>query len=135
MSRYILPSKELHPTWHRIAILVDGDNAATRDLQLSVHECSQLGVPVIKRVYGDWTSVPMQKWKSDMKKYAFIPKEVFSYTKSKNATDIALVIEAMDILHNNTIEGICIVSSDSDFTGLACRFREAGKFVMVSRYN
>ena len=110
--------------------MVDGDNAQPRMLNLVLEEASKYGKATIRRVYGDWTTTHMNQWKSQLNEMAFNPIQKFSYTSGKNSTDSALIIDAMDILHDNLVEGFCIVSSDSDFTGLAQRIREDGIFVM-----
>ena len=115
---------------NRIALLVDGDNAQPRLLNLVLEEASKYGKVTIRRVYGDWTTTHMNSWKSQLNEMAFNPIQKFSYTTGKNSTDSALIIDAMDILHDNLVDGFCIVSSDSDYTGLAKRIREDGVFVM-----
>lgn len=115
---------------NKIALLVDGDNAAPRLLSLILEEASKYGKVTIRRVYGDWTTPQMNTWKSILNEIAFNPIQKFSYTSGKNSTDSALIIDAMDILHDSLVEGFCIVSSDSDYTGLAKRIREEGIFVM-----
>ena len=115
---------------NRIALLVDGDNAQSKLLELVLEEASKYGKVTIRRVYGDWTTSHMNNWKSLLNELAFNPIQKFSYTSGKNSTDSALIIDAMDILHDNLVDGFCIVSSDSDYTGLAKRIREDGVFVM-----
>ncbi|MEO5995056.1 MAG: NYN domain-containing protein [Chitinophagaceae bacterium] len=115
---------------NRIALLVDGDNAPPKLLILILEEASKYGKVTIRRVYGDWTTPQMNTWKSMLNEMAFNPIQKFSYTTGKNSTDSALIIDAMDILHDNLVDGFCIVSSDSDYTGLAKRIREEGIFVM-----
>lgn len=115
---------------NRIALLVDGDNAQPRLLSLVLEEASKYGKVTIRRVYGDWTTSHMNSWKNQLNEMAFNPIQKFSYTSGKNSTDSALIIDAMDILHDNLVDGFCIVSSDSDYTGLAKRIREDGIFVM-----
>lgn len=114
----------------RIALLVDGDNAQAKLMDLILEEASKYGKVTIRRVYGDWTTQHMNHWKSILNEMAFNPIQKFSYTTGKNSTDSALIIDAMDILHDNLVDGFCIVSSDSDYTGLAKRIREDGIFVM-----
>jgi len=113
-----------------IAILVDGDNASPAKLGEAVKLASQYGNTFVKRIYADWTKTGMTKWKDPAKEYSFRLVEALSYIKGKNATDIALTIDAMDLLHTGTVEGFCIVSSDSDYTLLAQRIREAGLLVL-----
>lgn len=115
---------------NRIALLVDGDNAQSKVLEDILEEASKYGKVTIRRVYGDWTTPQMNHWKSILNEMAFNPIQKFSYTTGKNSTDSALIIDAMDILHANSVDGFCIVSSDSDYTGLAKRIREDGIFVM-----
>ncbi|CAN5316318.1 NYN domain-containing protein [soil metagenome] len=115
---------------NRIALLVDGDNAQPKLLELVLEEASKYGKVTIRRVYGDWTTPHMNSWKALLNEMAFNPIQKFSYTSGKNSTDSALIIDAMDILHDNLVDGFCIVSSDSDYTGLAKRIREDGVFVM-----
>lgn len=115
---------------NKIALLVDGDNSRPKLLNLVLEEASKYGKVTVRRVYGDWTTPHMNSWKAQLNEMAFNPIQKFSYTTGKNSTDSALIIDAMDILHNNLIDGFCIVSSDSDYTGLAKRIREDGIFVM-----
>lgn len=115
---------------NKIALLVDGDNAQSKMMDLVLEEASKYGKVTIRRVYGDWTTQHMNHWKSQLNEMAFNPIQKFSYTTGKNSTDSALIIDAMDILHADTVDGFCIVSSDSDYTGLAKRIRESGIFVM-----
>lgn len=115
---------------NKIALLIDGDNASARLLTLVLEEASKYGKVTIRRVYGDWTTPHMNNWKSSLNELAFNPIQKFSYTTGKNSTDSALIIDAMDILHDGLVDGFCIVSSDSDYTGLAKRIREEGIFVM-----
>ncbi len=114
----------------KIALLVDGDNAQAKIIDLILEEASKYGKVTIRRVYGDWTTQHMNHWKNILNEMAFNPIQKFSYTSGKNSTDSALIIDAMDILHDNIVNGFCIVSSDSDYTGLAKRIREDGVFVM-----
>ena len=114
----------------KLALLVDGDNAQPKMLNLILEEASKYGKVTVRRIYGDWTTPQMGKWKGILNDIAFNPIQKFSYTTGKNSTDSALIIDAMDILHANQVNGFCIVSSDSDYTGLAKRIREEGVFVM-----
>jgi uncharacterized LabA/DUF88 family protein len=114
----------------KLALLVDGDNAQPRLLDLILEEASKYGKVTVRRIYGDWTTPQMNKWKVILNDIAFNPIQKFSYTSGKNSTDSALIIDAMDILHARQVDGFCIVSSDSDYTGLAKRIREEGVFVM-----
>src|SRR5258706_10956956 len=113
----------------RLALMIDGDNAQAALLPQMLAEVSKYGTLTICRVYGDWSEPNMKSWKDVLHLYAVQPQQQFSYTKGKNATDIALIIDAMDILHTGTIDGFCIASSDSDYTRLASRIREQNMFV------
>lgn len=115
---------------NKIALLVDGDNAPPKLLSLILEEASKYGKVTVRRVYGDWTKPQMNTWKGILNEMAFNPIQKFSYTTGKNSTDSALIIDAMDILRDTLVDGFCIVSSDSDYTGLAKRIREEGIFVM-----
>jgi uncharacterized LabA/DUF88 family protein len=114
----------------KIAILIDGDNAQAKLLKPILEETAKYGKITIRRIYGDWTSTHMNSWKDLLNELSFTPIQKFSYTTGKNSTDSALIIDAMDILYSGVVDGFCIVSSDSDYTGLAKRVREAGVFVM-----
>ena len=114
----------------RIALLIDGDNAQPSLLEVLLTEVYKFGVVPIRRIYGDWTESGMKGWKVALQTHAIQPIQQFAYTKGKNATDSALIIDAMDILADGFVEGLCIVSSDSDYTRLATRAREKGFFVM-----
>lgn len=114
----------------KIAILVDGDNAQAKLLKPILEEVSKYGKVTIRRIYGDWTNQHMNSWKDILNDLSFNPIQKFSYTTGKNSTDSSLIIDAMDILHDKIVDGFCIVSSDSDYTGLAKRIREEGIFVM-----
>ncbi len=113
-----------------IAVLIDGDNAQPKLLKEFLEEVAKYGKATIRRIYGDWTTAQMKGWKDIINLYSFSPIQKFSYTKGKNSTDSSLIIDAMDILHEKNVDGFCIVSSDSDYTGLAKRIREHGVFVM-----
>jgi uncharacterized LabA/DUF88 family protein len=114
----------------RIAVLIDGDNAQATLIEHMLAEVSKYGIVSIRRVYGDWTTPSMNSWKPVLQEYAIQPIQQFQNTIGKNATDSALIIDAMDILYTGHVEGFCIVSSDSDYTRLATRIRETGSFVM-----
>ena len=114
----------------KFAVLIDGDNAQASLLPQILAEVSKFGTVTIKRIYGDWTTNNMNSWKEDLHKYAIQPMQQFRYTIGKNATDSFLIIDAMDILHSNIVDGFCIVSSDSDYTRLATRITEEGLFVI-----
>tara|TARA_R110002020_G_scaffold253281_4_gene467024 strand:- start:179 stop:928 length:750 start_codon:yes stop_codon:yes gene_type:complete len=113
-----------------IAVLIDGDNAQPKLIKEIIEEVSKYGKATIRRIYGDWTSQQMNSWKSIINHHSINPIQKFSYTTGKNSTDSAMIIDAMDMLHSKNIEGFCIVSSDSDYTGLAKRIREEGLYVM-----
>jgi uncharacterized LabA/DUF88 family protein len=110
----------------KLAVLIDADNAQASICEELLAEVARYGTASIKRAYGDWTTPNLRGWKDVLHKLAIQPKQQFSYTSGKNATDSALVIDAMDILHAGGLNGFCLVSSDSDFTRLATRIREAG---------
>ena len=114
----------------KFAVLIDGDNAQASLLPQILAEVSSFGQITIKRIYGDWTTTNMNSWKEYLQKHAIQPMQQFRYTTGKNATDSALIIDAMDLLHSGNIEGFCIVSSDSDYTRLATRITEEGLFVI-----
>jgi len=103
---------------NKIALLVDGDNAQSAMLEDILEEASKYGKVTIRRIYGDWTTPQMNHWKTMLNEMAFSPIQKFNYTTGKNSTDSALIIDAMDILHAGSVDGFCIVSSDSDYTGL-----------------
>jgi hypothetical protein len=115
---------------HRIAMLIDGDNAQPSLLERMLAEAGKYGVVAIRRIYGDWTKPEMKGWQKSLNVYAIQPIQQFRYTTGKNATDSAMIIDAMDILYTADIQGFCLVSSDSDYTRLATRIREKGFFVM-----
>lgn len=112
----------------RLAVLIDADNASQGKLKLIMDEVAKYGVPTIKHAYGDWKKLS-EGWKDVLLEIGAVPVQQYAYTTGKNATDAALIIEAMDILHDDKVEGFVIVSSDSDFTPLALRLRESGKKV------
>jgi uncharacterized LabA/DUF88 family protein len=109
--------------------LLDADNAQASVIQELLAEVSRYGTATIKRAYGDWTTTNLKGWKEVLHKMAIQPIQQFSYTTGKNSTDASLIIDAMDVLHDDTVDGFCLVSSDSDFTRLATRIREEGKVV------
>ncbi len=114
----------------RLALLIDGDNAQAALINKMMAEAGKYGLLTIRRNYGDWTTPNMNSWKETLNNHAIQPIQQFRYTVGKNATDSAMIIDAMDILHSNLVDGFCIVSSDSDYTRLATRIREEGLFVM-----
>jgi uncharacterized LabA/DUF88 family protein/Fe-S-cluster formation regulator IscX/YfhJ len=114
----------------RIAVLIDADNVSDKYIKVIIDEISNHGTPTYKRIYGDWTKPQMSSWKNVLLSHSIIPIQQYSYTTGKNASDAALIIDAMDILYSKSVDGFCIVSSDSDFTKLAARLREAGMLVI-----
>ncbi|MBE7435210.1 MAG: NYN domain-containing protein [Anaerolineales bacterium] len=115
---------------NKIAMLIDGDNAQAGLLSQMLVEAGRHGQVTLRRIYGDWTTNSMNSWKETLNFHAFQPIQQFRYTVGKNATDSAMIIDAMDILHAGVVDGFCLVSSDSDYTRLATRIRETGIFVM-----
>jgi len=113
-----------------IAVLIDGDNIPSAHVKEMMEEIAKYGNPTIKRIYGDWTRPGLTKWKNLLLENAITPIQQYGYTKGKNATDSAMIIDAMDILYSGKVNGFCLVSSDSDFTRLATRLREAGMQVI-----
>lgn len=110
----------------KLAVLIDGDNIPSAYVKEMMEEIAKYGNPTIKRIYGDWTNPKLQKWKAVLLQNAITPIQQYGYTIGKNATDSAMIIDAMDILYSEKVNGFCLVSSDSDFTRLATRLREAG---------
>lgn len=114
-------------TWnHRIAMLIDGDNAQPALLEKMLIETSKYGTVIIRRIYGDWTGTTLNGWKKIILNHAFQPMQQYQYTTGKNSTDSALIIDAMDLLHEGVADCFCVVSSDSDYTRLATRIRGSG---------
>ena len=114
----------------RLAVLIDGDNAPRDCLKSIMEEIAIYGTPMIKRIYGDWAAHGLMSWKTTLLENAVTPKQQFAYTTGKNATDSAMIIDAMDILYTDKTDGFVLVSSDSDFTPLAIRLRESGMYVI-----
>lgn len=114
----------------RLAVLIDGDNIPSAYVKEMMEEIAKYGNPTIKRIYGDWTKPQLSKWKNVLLENAVTPVQQYGYTQGKNATDSAMIIDAMDILYSGKVDGFCLVSSDSDFTRLATRLREAGMNVI-----
>ncbi len=110
----------------RLAVLIDSDNVSSKYVKAMMDEIALYGTPTIKRIYGDWTTTTGTGWKNVLLTNAITPIQQYSYTTGKNSTDSAMIIDAMDILYSQKVDGFCIVSSDSDFTRLATRLREAG---------
>jgi len=113
-----------------LAVLIDGDNIPSAYVKEMMEEITKYGNPTIKRIYGDWTKPHLSKWKNLLLENAITPIQQYGYTTGKNATDSAMIIDAMDILYSEKVSGFCLVSSDSDFTKLATRLREAGMQVI-----
>jgi len=109
-----------------LAVLIDGDNIPSASIKEMMEEIAKYGNPTIKRIYGDWTKPNLAKWKNLLLENAITPIQQYGYTSGKNATDSAMIIDAMDILYSGKVNGFCLVSSDSDFTRLATRLRESG---------
>ncbi len=109
-----------------LAVLIDGDNIPSAYVKEMMEEIAKYGNPTIKRIYGDWTNPRLGKWKNVLLENAITPIQQYGYTQGKNATDSAMIIDAMDVLYSGKVNGFCLVSSDSDFTRLATRLREAG---------
>lgn len=114
----------------RLAVLIDADNIPFSNVTGMLEEIAKYGTPTFKRIYGDWTRPTISGWKQVLLEHAITPVQQYSYTKGKNSTDSAMIIDAMDILYSGKVDGFCIVSSDSDFTRLATRLREAGMKVI-----
>lgn len=114
----------------KIAVLIDADNVSSSKIESILDEVKRYGIPSIKRIYADWTKSHVTGWKEPLLTHAITPIQQYSYTVGKNSSDSALIIDAMDILHSQQVDGFTIVSSDSDFTRLAIRLRESGKMVI-----
>ncbi len=114
----------------RFAVLIDADNVSAKYIKYILDEVSNYGVSTYKRIYGDWTAPGTASWKEILLENSITPVQQYSYTVGKNATDSAMIIDAMDILYSGNVEGFCIVSSDSDFTKLSSRLRESGMLVV-----
>ena len=113
----------------KLAVLIDGDNASAEKVEELFEEIAKFGTANVKRIYGDWTSDGLKSWKEKLLDFAIVPIQQFAYTKGKNATDMQLIIDAIDLLHETSLDGFCIISSDSDFTPLVSRLRQSGKMV------
>lgn len=113
-----------------LAVLIDADNIPSAYVKEMMEEIAKYGNPTVKRIYGDWTKPQVTKWKKILLENALSPIQQYGYTTGKNSTDSAMIIDAMDILYSDKVDGFCIASSDSDFTKLAMRLREAGKLVI-----
>lgn len=115
---------------NRYAVLIDADNVSDKYIKLIMDEISNDGIATYKRIYGDWTKPAFSSWKAVLLEHSVNPIQQYAYTQGKNATDSAMIIDAMDILYSGNVEGFCLVSSDSDFTRLASRLRESGMDVI-----
>jgi len=124
-----MPTLNENTSDFRLAVLIDADNVSYQNLRAMMEEIARYGNATIKRIYGDWTKPNLSGWKPMLLDYAITPMQQFGYTSGKNATDSAMIIDAMDILYSERVDGFCLVSSDSDFTRLATRLREAGMVV------
>jgi uncharacterized LabA/DUF88 family protein len=122
-------NQQLEISQAKLAVLIDADNTQPAIIEGLLSEVAKYGVASVKRIYGDWTSSNLRSWKDRLLEYAIQPIQQFSYTSGKNATDSAMIIDAMDLLYSERLDGFCIVSSDSDFTRLAARLRESGRTV------
>ncbi|MFY8109680.1 MAG: NYN domain-containing protein, partial [Bacteroidia bacterium] len=114
----------------KLAVLIDADNVPYANVKEMFEEIAKYGTPTFKRIYADWTKPTVSGWKKVLLENAITPIQQYSYSSGKNASDSALIIDAMDILYTGKVDGFCIVSSDSDFTRLATRLREAGMKVI-----
>lgn len=114
----------------RFAVLIDADNISDKYIRFILDEISNEGVATYKRIYGDWTKPALGNWKNVLLEYSITPIQQYGYTTGKNATDAAMIIDAMDILYSGNVDGFCLVTSDSDFTRLASRLRESGMDVV-----
>lgn len=114
----------------KFAVLIDADNVSVKYIKIILDEISKDGVATYKRIYGDWTNPALVSWKSTLLDHSVLPIQQYSYTTGKNSTDSAMIIDAMDILYSEQVDGFCLVSSDSDFTRLAARLRESGMTVI-----
>jgi uncharacterized LabA/DUF88 family protein len=114
----------------RIAVLIDADNIPSANIKVMMEEIAKYGTPTFKRIYGDWTRPNLSGWKNVLLENAIQPIQQYGYTTGKNATDSAMIIDAMDMLYTDKVDAFCIVSSDSDFTRLATRLRESGMTVI-----
>ena len=120
----------MDPATHRIAVLIDADNASGSHAPAIFEEIARLGEANVRRIYGDFSGTRLRTWREHLQPLAVVPVQQFNYTKGKNAADITLVIDAMDLMHTGAVDTFCLVSSDSDFTRLAQRLREGGKTVI-----
>jgi len=126
---FSIQTQQTESSQAKLAVLIDADNTQPAIIEGLLNEVAKYGIASVKRIYGDWTSVNLRSWKDRLLEYAIQPIQQFSYTSGKNATDSAMIIDAMDLLYSEKLDGFCIVSSDSDFTRLAARLRESGRTV------
>lgn len=113
----------------KLAVLIDADNSSVISIPLILEEVAKYGIASVKRVYGDWSNGSLKNWREILLPNAITPVQQFAYTAGKDATDMGMIIDAMDLLYSDALDGFCIISSDSDFTPLASRIRESGKVV------
>ncbi len=125
--------KKLDLQTKKLAVLIDADNSSVSSIGLILEEIAKYGIASVKRVYGDWSSESLNKWRDILLPHAITPVQQFAYTTGKDATDMGLIIDAMDLLYSGALDGFCIISSDSDFTPLASRIRESGLVVVWCR--
>ncbi|MCL2067756.1 MAG: NYN domain-containing protein [Treponema sp.] len=125
-THFTTPENQSTESQAKLAVLIDADNTQPAIIEGLLNEVAKYGVASVKRIYGDWTSNNLRSWKDKLLEYAIQPIQQFSYTSGKNATDSAMIIDAMDLLYSEKLDGFCIVSSDSDFTRIAARLRESG---------
>jgi len=123
------PNRQPSERQRKLAVLIDADNAQASTIKNLLDEVAKYGIASVKRIYGNWTTPQLQPWKDVLLSHSIVPIQQFNYSSGKNATDSALIIDAMDLLHAGNLDGFCIVSSDSDFTRLASRIRESGLIV------
>ena len=128
-----MTDSDLDPSAQRLAVLIDADNAPANMAQALFVEIARYGMASVKRIYGDWSKPHLAGWRDVVLRYALEPVQQFAYTKGKDATDMQLIINAMDLLHEGHLQGFCLVSSDSDFTPLAQRIRASGLLVYVAQ--
>lgn len=121
--------KNLDLQTKKLAVLIDADNSSVSSISLILEEIAKYGIASVKRVYGDWSNENLKKWREILLPNAITPIQQFAYTVGKDATDMGMIIDAMDLLYSNALDGFCIISSDSDFTPLASRIRESGLVV------
>jgi len=125
-----MPNKNNDTMQLKLAVLIDADNTQAWIVDGLLAEVAKYGIASVKRIYGDWTTTNLRHWKDKLLAYAIQPIQQFAYTSGKNATDSAMIIDAMDLLYSERLDGFCVVTSDSDFTRLAARLRESGKLVL-----